>query len=119
MSQGPADLCDLKCVGEAGDVVIVLGVDEDLGFVFETAEGLRMQNAIPVALKGRPVRIRVLGGLPTLRLGGPGSDGGEEVLIRLTGRSVSLQQWVFDDGSRSSSLCPLRRMAEISPDEKT
>ena len=119
LSQGPADLCDLKCVGEAGDVVIILGVDEDLGFVLETAEGLRMQNAIPVALKGRPVRIRVLRGFPSLRLCGPGSDGGEEVLIGLARRPISLQQWVFDDGSRSSSLCPLRRMAEISPDEKT
>jgi hypothetical protein len=106
-------------VGEAGDVVIVLGVDEDLSLVLEAAEGLRMQNAIPVAFKGRPVRIRVLRGLPTLRLGGAGSDGGEEVLIRLTGPSISLQQRVFDDGSRSSSRYPLRRMAEISPDEKT
>ena len=112
-------MCDLECVGEAGDVVIILGVDEDLGFVLETAEGLRMQNAIPVALKGRPVGIRVFGGLPALRLGGPGSDGGEEVLIGLAGHPISLHQWVFDDGSRSSSLCPLRRMAEISPDEKT
>jgi hypothetical protein len=36
---------------QAGTIVIAFVIDEDLGFVFETAKGCGMDNAIAIALK--------------------------------------------------------------------
>ena len=49
-AQGAGDLGDFEAVGEARAVVIALVIDEDLGFVFQPAEGGRMDDAVPVAL---------------------------------------------------------------------
>ena len=50
----------LERVGQAGAVVVALGGDEDLGLVHETAEGLRVDDAVAVALKWRAEAARRL-----------------------------------------------------------
>ena len=53
---GAGDPAGLQRVGEAGPVVVALGGDEDLGLVLEPAEGLRVDDAVAVALERRPQR---------------------------------------------------------------
>ena len=62
---GTADLGHLKGVGEPGDVVVALRVHEDLRLVLQTAECLRMQNAIAITLERRAPRIRILSHRPS------------------------------------------------------
>ena len=75
-SDGAGDLGDLQRVGEAGDVVIAGGGDEDLGLVFEASEGLAVEDAIAVPLvlgAGGGRRLRALaaaGGGATSGVGG-------------------------------------------------
>jgi hypothetical protein len=40
---------------QAGTEVITFEVNKNLGLIFKTTKGCRMQNAIPVTLKGRPI----------------------------------------------------------------
>ena len=54
---------DLERVGEAGAVVVARRGDEDLGLVLQAAERGRVQDAVAVALEGRPERVRLLGAL--------------------------------------------------------
>ncbi len=49
---GAGDLGHLEAVGQARPVVVALVVDEDLGLVLQAAEGRRVDDAVPVALKG-------------------------------------------------------------------
>ncbi len=68
------DPTGLQRVGEAGSVVIPLGRDEDLGLVLEPPEGLRVDDAVAVALEGRAqraIRLRdgTFRGVRTSRLG--------------------------------------------------
>ncbi len=53
--QGAADLGDLEGVGQAGAEIIALEVDENLGLVFEAAEGGGVDDAVAVALEGGAV----------------------------------------------------------------
>ena len=48
------DLRHLQAVGEARPVVIPLVIDEDLGLVLEAAKRRAVDDAVAVALKGRP-----------------------------------------------------------------
>src|SRR3972149_1867148 len=57
----PSDLGDLERVGEPGDKVVPIGIDEHLGLVLETTERLGVEDAIPVALEGGSVVIRGFG----------------------------------------------------------
>ena len=47
---GARDLRDFHGVGQAGAIQITLVIDEHLGFVDQPAEGVGMNDAIPVAL---------------------------------------------------------------------
>ncbi len=49
--QRPADLGDFQGMGETGAEVIAFVVDEDLGLVFQAAEGGGVQDPVPVALE--------------------------------------------------------------------
>ena len=57
-TEGASDCaCDLGClkgVGKAGAEMVTLGGEEDLGFVFESTEGFRVEDAVTVALEGKP-----------------------------------------------------------------
>ena len=46
---------DFEGVGEARAIVVAFVVDEDLGLVFEPAEGGRVDDAVAVALVGAAV----------------------------------------------------------------
>src|SRR5215475_2485092 len=50
------DLRDFERVRQAGAIVVALMLYEDLGFVFETPERRRVDDAITVALIARPRR---------------------------------------------------------------
>ena len=50
----PRDLRHLQGVGQARPVVIAFGRDEHLRLVHQAAEGLRVDDAVPVALELRP-----------------------------------------------------------------
>ena len=68
---GAADLGHFQGVGQAGAVVIAFVVDEDLGLVFQAAEGGGMQDAVAVALEAGAVvglvfRMRPAFGLAAL-----------------------------------------------------
>ncbi len=52
---GATDLGDFHGVGEAGAVIIALVVNEHLGFIFQSAEGCGMDDAVAVALKNGAV----------------------------------------------------------------
>ncbi len=58
--QGPgysaSYLGDLEGVGEAGHIMVTLGGNKNLCLMLEAAEGLRMDNAVTVALKGSAYR---------------------------------------------------------------
>ena len=54
---GAANLGHLEGVGQAGDVVVALGIDEHLGLVLEAAERLGVHDAIPVPLESRTPEI--------------------------------------------------------------
>jgi hypothetical protein len=62
------DLRDLETVRQARAKQVTLVIDEDLGFVFETAEGGRMNDAIPVALKLRAADRRSFTFAPSARV---------------------------------------------------
>ena len=55
--QRPGDLGDLQRVGEPGDEVVAVGVQEDLRLVLEPAERLGVQDPVAVALERRPQRV--------------------------------------------------------------
>jgi len=52
LGDGPGDLGDFQGVGQPGAIVIAGGGEEDLGLVLEAAEGLGVDDPIPVPLKG-------------------------------------------------------------------
>ena len=54
------DLGHLESVGQTGDVVIALWIDEYLGFVFQSAKRFGMQNTISVALESCSIRVEGL-----------------------------------------------------------
>ena len=62
--QRPRHLGDLQRVGEPGDEVVAVGVQEDLRLVLEPAEGLGVQDPVAVALERRPERVLRFGPRP-------------------------------------------------------
>ena len=50
---GPGDLGHLQHMGQSGAVMIASRGEKDLGFVFETAEGLGVGDPVAVTLKGQ------------------------------------------------------------------
>ena len=78
------DLGDVEGVGEPGDVVVVVGVDEHLGLVLEAAERIGVDDAVAVAFETGPVGVGGFFDQPSAA--GRGSGGGraeENVLFRL------------------------------------
>src|SRR4029078_11574157 len=63
------DLRDLEGVGEPGAVVISGGGEKHLRLVFQTTKRLRVDDALPIALKRRPEVIFALGAQPSARGG--------------------------------------------------
>src|SRR3990172_990817 len=49
---GAGGLGYFQGVGESGHIVVPFRVDEDLGLVLEAAEGLGVEDAVPVLLEG-------------------------------------------------------------------
>jgi hypothetical protein len=64
---------DLERVGEPGAVVVARRRDEDLGLVLEATKGGRVEDAVAVALEGRPERVRLLGALADRAVGARGA----------------------------------------------
>ncbi len=67
------DLGDLDRVGEASAEVVVVGSDEDLALACESPEGLRVMDAVEVALEAGAQAVGLLGRRPVA--GAPGSGG--------------------------------------------
>ncbi len=65
---GASDLRDFEGVGEARAIVVLLGVDEDLGLVLETAERLGVDDPVAVALEIRAHRALRLVAQPPARI---------------------------------------------------
>ena len=55
------DLGDLKGMSQPGDVVITLWIDEDLRFVLQPTERLRVDDAVAIALERRSIGAGELG----------------------------------------------------------
>ena len=53
----PGDLGDLEAVGQPRPVVVPKGREEDLGLVFEAAEGLGVDDPVAVALEVGPENV--------------------------------------------------------------
>ena len=70
LGDGPRDLRHLEGVRQAGPVVVAGGREEHLRLVLEASEGLRMQDAITVALERRPDIVLGLRPQPAARVGG-------------------------------------------------
>ena len=52
---GPPNLGHFQGMGQAGAVIIPFVVEENLGLIFQAAEGGGMQDPVPVALKDRAI----------------------------------------------------------------
>ena len=61
---------DLQRMGQPRAVVVALGLQKDLGLVFQAPEGLGMGDAVDVALKAGADGALLLGMLPPLRIRG-------------------------------------------------
>ena len=64
---GAGDLRHFQRMRQAGAEMVFFGIDKDLRFVFQAAEGFGMQDAVAVALKGGADRIGGFG--PNAALG--------------------------------------------------
>jgi hypothetical protein len=53
-------------MGQAGPVIISLMIYKDLSFIFQTTEGRRMDNAIPIPLINTAILMFVLWIFPAL-----------------------------------------------------
>ena len=79
----PADLGDLEGVGEAGDEVIAFRIDEHLGLVLQPAEGLGVDDAVPVPLEGGSVLVGLFGHLPSPAVRRSGAGRSEEIVLHV------------------------------------
>jgi hypothetical protein len=66
--------------------MISRGSQEDLGLVLQSPEGLRMDDPIPVVLKGRPKRALFFNSLTSPGLRAQGSMGREDQFLLLLQR---------------------------------
>ena len=77
--QRSSHLGHLEGVGDPGDVMVVLGVDEDLGLVLEPSECLGVEDSVPSRWKA----VRYGSGSSTARPGARRGTGGGEAEQRL------------------------------------
>ena len=68
-------------MGEADPEVVPFGGQEDLRLVRQPAEGLGVEDAVPVALERGPERMRLLGDLPASGVGRADGVGREPGLL--------------------------------------
>jgi hypothetical protein len=68
-------------MGQAGDEVVSLGVEEDLCLVLEPAEGLGMVDAVAIALERRADGVRSFLDRATTTVRGAGRAGSEELAL--------------------------------------
>ena len=94
----PGDLGDLEAVRQPRPVVVAERREEDLGLVLEAAEGLRVDDPVPVALEVGPEDVLGFGPDAALRPGAEAGLGRQELLLGL------LQ--LFADGHRFSPRMP-------------
>ncbi len=92
---GDADrhLGDLDRVGEAGAEVVVVGSDEDLALAGEPPEGLRVVDAVEVALEAGAQAIGLLGRRPVARAAGPGGSRRQHDLVVFLPASRGRATW--------------------------
>jgi hypothetical protein len=70
-------------MSQAGSVIVALAVDEDLSFVFQAPEGLRVDDAVAVALETEPEVVFGLRVRATTTVGRRHSDGREFLALSL------------------------------------
>ena len=80
---GAGDLLDLDGVGHAGDDVVGVRGDENLGLVLETAEGAGVDDSIAVELVGEAELLGGLGAFASARISLTGSTRRQQGLARL------------------------------------
>ena len=78
----PRDRRRLECVGHARAVVIAVRVDEHLRLALETPEGLRVDDAVAVALELRANAARLLGKLTATRVERADGEGRQPLVAR-------------------------------------
>ena len=102
---GPRDLGDFQRVSQARSVVIAERIDEDLGFVLESAEGLGVEDAISISLEASADGILLFGTDSSKALRGFGCEGSEHLpLPRLDILTHALRHDRQTDEARDSDL---------------
>ena len=74
---GPGDLAYLEHMGEPGPVMVAGGGQEHLGFMLEAAEGLAVDDPVPVPLVGASDGAFLFGPEPTFGVAAQGGIGRE------------------------------------------
>ena len=90
--EGSRNLRDLRGVGQARDVMVALGIEEDLCLVLQSAERLRVDDPIPISLECRPKLVGLLGARAAA---GPCRSAGrwaEGRLVRLAQQPITASQ---------------------------
>jgi len=98
---GARDLADLKGMGQAGTVMISDRRKKYLRFVFEPAEGLAVNDTIPVTDELRAHGTRSHGTFPSAGLAGKRRIGREQFLLHFFYQSAAV---AFADGHNKSSF---------------
>ena len=95
----------LERVREPRAEVVALGIDEDLRLVAQTAERLRVDDPVAVALERRPQAALLLGSLPPARLVRAHGERREPLLLVLANRvGEAVRDLSGDLGHRQASL---------------
>jgi hypothetical protein len=79
-------------VRQACDVVVALGVQEDLGLVLQPPERLGVDDPIPIPLEGRPEGIQFLRTSSPAAMDGSSSRRAQALLFRLSDRPITPDQ---------------------------
>ena len=81
LGNGPGVLGDLQRMSHPGPVMVPVRIQKDLGLVLEPAEGLAVQNTVPVPLEDRPdIALGFLPG-PAFGLIGKAGLGGQDLMF--------------------------------------
>jgi hypothetical protein len=91
------DLGDLEGMGKSGAVVILFGVDKNLGFMLQTAKSFAMQHSVPIPLECGSERVWFFRRLPPTRFGAFGCKGGKIFTFELFCRNAESMEryWIF------------------------